>query len=88
MLNGSLRVFNPAGRYLNFNYYFQYFKYHILNVYVPAVSSQLSVLFRNLEPFLLWIHECILAGDFHCVIYSYADVQGVDQHGVLGRFDG
>lgn len=79
ILNESFCIFDPAGRYLSFDFYFQNVKYRIVNVYAPAVPSQSSAFFRNLEPLLLCTHSCILAGDFNCVIDSYTDVRGPGQ---------
>ncbi|KAG0424056.1 hypothetical protein HPB47_000188 [Ixodes persulcatus] len=76
LLRLSARCFDPDGRYIAFDFSLDGTRFRAVGVYAPAQRSQSPAFFKSLDVHLLDARNCLLLGDFNCVVDSRRDVRG------------
>ncbi|KAG0418282.1 hypothetical protein HPB47_004986 [Ixodes persulcatus] len=76
LLRLSACCFDPDGRYIAFDFSLDGTRFRAVGVYAPAQRSQSPAFFKSLDVHLLDARNCLLLGDFNCVVDSRRDVRG------------
>ncbi|KAG0417634.1 hypothetical protein HPB47_005438 [Ixodes persulcatus] len=76
LLRLSACCFDPDGRYIAFDFSLDGTRFRAVGVYAPAQRSQSPAFFKSLDVHLLDARNCLLLGDFNCVVDSRREVRG------------
>ncbi|KAG0414588.1 hypothetical protein HPB47_008284 [Ixodes persulcatus] len=76
LLRLSACCFDPDGRYIAFDFSLDGTRFRAVGVYAPAQRSQSPAFFKSMDLHLLDARNCLLLGDFNCVVDSRRDVRG------------
>ncbi|KAG0412960.1 hypothetical protein HPB47_009893 [Ixodes persulcatus] len=76
LLRLSACCFDPDGRYIAFDFSLDGTRFRAVGVYAPTQRSQSPAFFKSLDVHLLDARNCLLLGDFNCVVDSRRDVRG------------